>query len=135
MKKPLSTETKSNRNENFSFSSRISFFIILFLSFGFQGMAQDPVVTVRFANPDYDCNTSKYCLDVEFHSDTPNLELQGMNVRFWYDDDVLEFSHFDNFQGGYGEITPAPELQAYNGAGTSFFGFGPIAERFSGNVD
>jgi len=62
--------------------------------------AQTPVITVRFANPQNDCATQEYCLDVEFKSNTTDQELFGMNVRFFYDDDVLELVDFRDFQGG-----------------------------------
>ncbi|MBK8829768.1 MAG: hypothetical protein IPN60_02730 [Saprospiraceae bacterium] len=60
--------------------------------------AQIPVITVRFANPQNDCVTQEYCLDVELRSDITDQELFGMNVRFFYDDDVLEFVDFRDYQ-------------------------------------
>ena len=51
-------------------------------------------VTVRYANGTYDCNTEEYCLDVEFQADEVGQEVYGMNVRFFYDDDILEFVDF-----------------------------------------
>ena len=70
--------------------------------------AQIPVITVRFANPQNDCVTQEYCLDVELRSDITDQELFGMNVRFFYDDDVLEFVDFRDYQGGYDAVAPDP---------------------------
>src|SRR5215207_1704863 len=72
--------------------------------------AQNPLVTVRFANPDMNCTTNKYCLDVEFKSNTSGTELFGMNVRLFYDESVLEFVNFTNFQGGYSAVAPNPPV-------------------------
>jgi hypothetical protein len=44
-----------------------------------------PIITVRFANPQYNPSTKKYKVDVEFQTDTPGQRLFGMNVRFLYD--------------------------------------------------
>jgi hypothetical protein len=68
----------------------------------------DPVLTVRCANPQFNCTTDIYCLDVEFQSDLANKELFGMNVRFLYDDGILEFHNISGFLGGYGAIAPNP---------------------------
>jgi uncharacterized repeat protein (TIGR01451 family) len=87
--------------------------------------SQQPTITVRLANPDYDCLDDLYCLDVEFQSNAENVELFGMNVRFFYDDANLEFLSFADFQGGYGAVTPDPPViqMSAPGFGTTFFGF------------
>ncbi len=87
--------------------------------------SQSPTVTVRFANPDYDCLTEQYCLDVEFQSNAPNVEVFGMNVRFFYDDTFMELDSFADFQGGYGAVMPDPPsvMMTLPGTGTTFFGF------------
>lgn len=94
---------------------------------GLQSSAQQttPEVTVRFANPEYDCENLTYCLDVEFIADVPHEELFGINVRFYYDDQVLEFIAFGDFQGGYGPFDPNPPeiLPLESGGGQSSFGF------------
>ena len=61
-------------------------------------LAQSPVITVRFANPQNSCVTLEYCLDVEFKADILEQEVFGMNIRFFYDDDVLELVDFRDFQ-------------------------------------
>ncbi len=88
-------------------------------------MVSIPNITVRFANPQYDCSTEQYCVDVEFQSDTVDQQLFGMNVRLFYDNAILEFDSFTNFQGGYGPVAPNPAtvLQSPPGFGTTFFGF------------
>ncbi len=84
-----------------------------------------PVITVRFANPDYNCETSEYCLDVEFKSDIPGEELFGMNVRFFYDDAYMEIISMSDFQGGYGPLGPNPGFvgSSLPGFGTDYFGY------------
>lgn len=88
-------------------------------------MVTIPNITVRFANPQYDCTSEQYCVDVEFQSDTADQQLFGMNVRLFYDNAILEFDSFTNFQGGYGPVAPDPAtvLQSPPGFGTTFFGF------------
>ena len=96
-------------------------FFFFFLLQGYQIIAQ-PVVTVRFANPSFDCATGDYCLDVEFQSDTPGESLFGMNVRLFYDDLVLEYSHYADFAEGYGAVSPdPPTLLTSPTAGTAWF--------------
>ena len=92
-----------------------------------------PTVTVRFANPVYDCLTGDYCLDVEFLADSQDVEVFGMNVRFFYDDTIMEFTAFSDFQGGYGPVSPDPPQVSTNGpAGPSLFNFVGPAEFVNG---
>ncbi len=81
---------------------------VLIFALGFQAISQLPVVTVRLANPQFDCDTETYCLDVEFLSDSPNVQVFGMNVRFFFDNDVLEFLSMGEFENGYGPVSPSP---------------------------
>lgn len=101
--------------------------IVLFMAMGFCNLVQSqtPTVTVRLANPSYSCETGLYCLDVEFQSDQPNVQLFGMNVRFFYPDDIMELNGFSDFQGGYGPVAPNPPtvIQSAPGFGSNFFGF------------
>ncbi|MCK6692979.1 MAG: HYR domain-containing protein, partial [Thermoanaerobaculia bacterium] len=100
-------------------------------------LEQPPVVTVRFSNPHFDCdNNGVYCLDVEFKSDVPNQELFGVNVRFFYDDDVLEFLDFSDFQGGYGAVAPYPPAITTGAppTGPTLFTFGGPAEFVNGAI-
>jgi hypothetical protein len=96
----------------------------------------EPVITVRFANPDYDFSTKTYCLDVEFHSDSADVQLFGINVRFWYADSVLEFMSMGEFQGGYGQVSPNPPYinTGNSSSGLAMFGFQGPAEYVNGAV-
>jgi hypothetical protein len=87
--------------------------------------AQIPVLTVRFANPIYVAATQTYSLDVEFKSNTANKKLYGMNVRFFYDDVVLEYQSMTGFISGYAAVAPNPALITTSNStgGASLFGF------------
>ena len=89
-------------------------------------IVMNPTITVRLANPQYNCVTEEYCLDVEFQSDIPDQELFGMNVRFFYEDQVMELINFRDFQGGYGPVAPNPPTVLTSPAafGYNYFRFG-----------
>lgn len=117
--------------------------LALVLTIGLLGLSaivhsQSPTVTVRFANPAYDCITGEYCLDVEFQSNAPNVQLFGMNVRFFYDDTFMELIGFSDFQGGYGPVAPNPPsvMMTIAGTGTTSFGFPPpgVADFVNGAI-
>lgn len=93
-----------------------------------------PVITVRFANPQYDNATEQYCVDVEFLSNVPDQQVFGMNVRFFYDDSVLEFISFSDFQGGYGPMLPNPPGIFTSQSASSMFGFTGAAEFVNGAI-
>jgi hypothetical protein len=117
--------------------STISFLLLLaFLISGHMVMAVEPVITVRFANPEYYCSTQTYTVDVEFQSDTDSTELFGMNVRFFYPDLLLEFISFDEFAVGYGAITPNPPIISTGGesSGMAAFGFPGSQEYINGAI-
>ncbi len=108
-------------------------FLVGMSGFGNALFGQTPVVTVRFANPQNDCVTQEYCLDVEFRADMPDLEVFGMNVRFFYDDDILELIDFRDFQGGYGPVAPNPPVSSTSiPAGPALFNFEGAAEFING---
>jgi hypothetical protein len=115
----------------------ISIFLLTLFSFqyphAYSQPANLPVVTVRFANPQFDCSTYKYCLDVEFQSDSPNVQLFGMNIRFFYDDAILEYLYMDDFEQGYQSTRP-PEILTDNIACADKFGFEGPLEWFNGTV-
>ena len=108
-------------------------FVFILLS-GFHAMAQDPVMTVRFANPQFDCETGNYCLDVEFQSDTPGQQVFGMNVRFFFDDSVLQFLSFTDFESGYGPVLPNPPELFTSELGPGLFAFNGAATYLEGAV-
>lgn len=115
--------------------TRKIFLLLLFslvLLAGFQATAQLPGVKVRFANPQFDCPTQTYCLDVEFQSDAPGQQLFGINVRFFYDDNILEYLSMGDFQGGY--ESPYSGIQTGVSSSGDKFGFTGPSELFNGQV-
>ena len=99
---------------------------------GLNLFGQTPVITARFANPQYDCNAGEYCVDVEFQSDTPGEELFGLNLRFFYDESILTLIDTRDFQGGYtGSNGTNPYVPASNPLAS---GAGPVLFNFSGNA-
>jgi hypothetical protein len=107
--------------------------LLTLISSAFQVAAQPvlPVVTVRFNNPVYDCPTKTYCVDVEFMSNTPGQQLFGINIRFYYDDKILEYIGTGDFAEGY--AMPDPPVIS-NGDGGVLFGFSGPLEWFNGSV-
>jgi len=83
-------------------------FLVCLCCYYTSAFSQIPTITVRFANPIYNCSNGQYCLDVEFRADTVGVELFGMNVRFFYPDTLLELDSFAQFQGGYSAVAPDP---------------------------
>jgi hypothetical protein len=114
---------------NYRFSQKFLFPLLLFLILsGFMATAQPqiPVVSVRFANPHYDCPTKIYCLDVEFKSDIASQQVYGMNVRFFYDDDILEFLSMGDFAPGYASLGFPQIVTGGPGSGTEYGIEGPL---------
>jgi len=106
------------------------FFLVLTVS---QASAQLPTVSVRFNNPRYECETNRYIVDVELKSDVPGQQLFGMNVRLFYDDNVLEYAAMSEFIAGYSLMGP-PEIQnGEPGSGVPFGLAGP-AEWVNGSI-
>ena len=104
--------------------------ILVFSAFSAKAQSLSEI-SVRFTNPTFDCPTQIYCVDVEIQSDTPGDTLFGMNVRFFYDDNILEYSSVDSFATGYNLLAPP---QVLTGSGGSFFGFSGPPEWFNGQV-
>jgi uncharacterized repeat protein (TIGR01451 family) len=110
--------------------------LTLFMTFALGAAAQNPELTVRFANPVFDCVTGDYCVDVEFQSsalDTEDRELYGKNVRFFYDSSVLQFQAFGDFQGGYSPLG-APTVNTGGPTSGDLFGFAGPATYVNGAV-
>jgi hypothetical protein len=103
---------------------------------GFKAFAVDPIVTVRFTNPEFVCSTQTYSLDVEFQCNTANKELFGMNVRFFYPDNVLEFLSFGEFASGYGSVAPNPPIisTGNSSSGMTLFTFPGPQEYVNGAI-
>lgn len=96
-----------------------------------------PEVTVRFANPVLDCETNTYCVDVEYQADKVGEEIFGSNVRFYYNDQVMEFLSFQDFQGGYTAVAPnPPSVTTSSTTFASNFGFngGEVLDLVNGAI-
>ncbi len=95
----------------------------------------DPNITVRLANPTFNCALSQYTVEVQFQSDVSGKELFGMNVRFFYDDVVLELVDFRSFVGGYGVFAPNPPNNSYSATlGPAYFNFPGGADYINGAI-
>lgn len=114
----------------------IALIVAIFLVSGIrtQAICQNPTVTIQFANPTYNITTSQYCADVEFKSDTSGTIVFGMNVRFFYDESVLDFIGFSDFQGGYGAVAPNPPTTFTSPAGPALFNFAGAATWVNGAI-
>ena len=110
----------------------ILIFLYWVLSFSNNVIAQTPLVTVQLANPQYDCLTQVYCLDVEFKADSLGHEVFGMNVRFFYEDDILELTEFTDFQGNY-DVSLPPDIST-SPAGPGLFNFDGPADFVNGGI-
>lgn len=102
---------------------------------GFTATAQPPelpVLTVRFANPVFDCPTKTYCLDVEFQANTAGLKLFGMNVRFFYDGNILEYLSMGDFAQGYDILSS--DIYTYPAGSGNVFGIAGPLKWFDGTV-
>ena len=136
MNTALKLYPKSSRNYFARNASALSAICVSLILFTAMAVAQNPVVTVRFANPQFDGAAGTYRLDAEFQSNTPNQQLFGMNVRFYYDDTVFEFDSFSAFQNGYGPVPPNPPAitTAAPASGPAMFGLAGAAEYVNGAV-
>jgi hypothetical protein len=126
MKKLQANKTgRSYQQKTFHMKTLVSLILFFLLVSGLQSFAQLPTLTVRFANPSYNCEDQTYCLDVEFQADAANLQLYGINVRFFYDDEVLEFISLGEFAEGYGPVSPNPPqiTTGQASSGQTLFGF------------
>ena len=97
--------------------------------------AQNPVLSARFANPNYDCDTGTYCLDVEFQADTPDQRLFNKNVRLFYDDDVLRFLGYSDFADGYGVTDTSPPTVGNPDSGQTLFTLGGPAAYINNAIE
>lgn len=105
------------------------------LFFQMVAFTQTPLITLRLANAQMDCITQEYCLNVEAKANMTGQEIFGINVRFFYDDDVLEFIDFRDFQGGYGPVAPDPPIISTSApAGPALFNFAGPAEFVNGAI-
>lgn len=108
---------------------------ILIFALSLSAIGQTPTITTQFGYPENSCSTLEYCLDVEFKADMADVEIFAMNVRFFYDDNVLEFVDFRDFQGGYGPVAPnPPTVNTSESAGPELFNFEGPADFVNGAV-
>jgi len=113
--------------------SQPALLLLTFILFGTQIFGQLPEVKVRFANPQFEEKTGTYRLDVEFQSDQPGLELFGVNVRFLFDNALLQFRSFGDFSGNYGSLAKPQVINGETASGT-VFGFRGEAGFVNGAV-
>jgi hypothetical protein len=85
-----------------------------------------PVVKARFKFADYNFATQRVGVNVEVMANTPGLKLFGMNVRFFYDHDVLEYYSFANFAPGYDVLNAPTVMHGGPGSGAPFNLLGPL---------
>jgi len=100
---------------------------------GFHTIGQ-PVVTVRFANPEFVCTTQTYSVDVEFNCNTASKQLFGFNISFYYPDTVLEFLSFGEFHSAYASSIATTLSTGNSSSGMTLFGFPGPSERVNGAV-
>ncbi|MFZ5431513.1 MAG: Ig-like domain-containing protein [Bacteroidota bacterium] len=142
MNKILQTKGKNSLQMFHAFRNIIILLALLLGLSGFRGYSQGlSVITTRFANPVYDCTTGTWCVDVEFTSSQPNRRLVDMNVRFWYDSDMLTYQSVGGFATGYylggtpsvTTLTPAsgPDLFTMTGAATYWNGYVTVNQAAS----
>ncbi|HEY3384878.1 MAG TPA: hypothetical protein VGK46_00120, partial [Saprospiraceae bacterium] len=81
-------------------------------------------IIVRFSNPQFDIPSEEYCVDVEFQSLGDDEELFGMNVRFFYEESVLELIDFRDFQGAYDVVGTPILFTSPPTFGYDYFGLG-----------
>ena len=90
-----------------------------------QALAVDPIVTVRYSNPEFNCANQTYTVDVEFQCSVPDKQLYSMNVRFYYPCDLLTFVSLGEFVPGYGLTNGIPPTvnPCDSATGINFFTF------------
>ncbi|MEP6646658.1 MAG: hypothetical protein ABJC12_06185 [Saprospiraceae bacterium] len=96
----------------------------------------DTMITMRFGNPRYDCDSSQFLVDVEFQSNVNNQRIFGINMRFWYNDADLEYIRFKMiYPLQYSAFTPNPaEKYILPPYGPLWFGFQGAAVWINGAV-
>ncbi|MBW6461173.1 MAG: hypothetical protein K0B08_11440 [Bacteroidales bacterium] len=110
--------------------------LLILVMAGFDAIAQQlPEMTVRFANPRFDCETESYCVDVELQSDTQGLEVFGFNVRFFYDGSILQYLNTGNYQGGYTSPDDPLIFEGFAGSGPYYFAVNDPLKWYNGYVE
>jgi hypothetical protein len=68
-------------------------------------------------------------------SSQSNTEVFGMNIRFFFDDAVLQFNSYFGWQGGYGAASPNPPGISTSGPFGVNLGFLGAASYFNGGME
>jgi hypothetical protein len=110
----------------------ISFLLMTGLSWG-TDLVPDTLVRVRFSNPGYNCVSQQYCLNVELQSVQEGQQLYGMNIRFLYDNSVLEYKSITPI-GEYDLKSDARTVMSVS-SGPALFGFEGAAVFFNGYIE
>ncbi|MEE9373177.1 MAG: hypothetical protein V3V00_09010 [Saprospiraceae bacterium] len=94
-------------------------------------------MSIRFANPSFDCMAKTYCLDVEYMSDNVADTLYGTNVRFFYNSTELTFKELRNFAPDYGIALSFAAQTGISSSGASLFNFdsGEAATWVNGGIE
>lgn len=134
MKTILINKANGYKSLNNAFSwKQFAVIFVLILCAGFQSRAQErPDVWVRFNNPQYICPDNLYCLDVEFSSETPFDTLFGVNFRFYYDGQVLQYAGMSEFATGYNLVDDPPPVA---GTGAELFGLPGQLVFYNGQLE
>ncbi|OQC05204.1 MAG: hypothetical protein BWX80_02181 [Candidatus Hydrogenedentes bacterium ADurb.Bin101] len=111
-------------------------FVVILAVFllGTAAAAQNDVITVRFANPRYECSSGLYRVDAELQARDALRQVFGMNLRFFYDASVMEFVSFEGFASGYGLLGETTKIKANPESGPNLFGFSGPAEYVNGAI-
>lgn len=114
----------------------IKILILVVLGLISMDMVSQPNITVRFANPVFNCTNQNLTVDVEYQCNQSGKQLFGMNVRLFYPDNVLEFINFSGFVTGYSAVSPNPPVVSTYSAtsGMTLFGFPGPAEYVNGAI-
>ncbi|MEO5905283.1 MAG: hypothetical protein ABIQ11_01055 [Saprospiraceae bacterium] len=118
--------------------SRFIWLIVLFVLLGLNTQLNGqaiPQVNVRFANPSFDHQSREYSLEVELNSASEKEVLFSMNVRFFYDANMLEFNKLDQIKPGYALLGEAPKAMKGNDqSGSQLFGWDGAASYVNGAI-
>jgi len=136
MKKSLLTNSMKFLKTGLLSSRRLVQSMMVILAFSGLALNAQPAmpdVTVRFANPVYDCPTNTYCVDVQFRSNLEEQWVYGSNIRFFYDDAELEYLGTSHYLTGYNSVEEPEILTGPPGSGAPWGFNGPV-EWFNGTL-
>ena len=78
--------------------------LILLLVISSNITAQDSHLDFRFSNGKVDRVSNSYSIDVDVKTQITDAALYAMNLRFFYEADLLKLAEFSNFKDGYNFI-------------------------------